>query len=71
VINASGRNPPPCFIVVQGQYIMADWFPPNMDPDTYIETSEKGFTNNEIAVKWLNHYTKHSDAGPSQSGSFF
>lgn len=50
---------------------MADWFPPNMDPDTYIETSEKGFTNNEIAVKWLNHYTKHSDAGPSQSGSFF
>jgi hypothetical protein len=44
---------------------MADWFIPEMDPDMHIETSEKGFTTNEITVKWLQHYIKYSDAGPN------
>jgi hypothetical protein len=44
---------------------MADWFSPDMDPDLHIETSEKGFTTDEIAVKWLHHFIKHSDAGPN------
>jgi hypothetical protein len=43
---------------------MADWFLPELDPNTYIVTSEKGFTNNQIAVEWLRHYIKHSDARP-------
>jgi hypothetical protein len=43
---------------------MADWFTPGMDPDIHIETSEKGFTTNEITVKWLHHFIKHLDAGP-------
>jgi hypothetical protein len=44
---------------------MQDWFSPGMDPDMHIETSEKGFTTDEIAVKWLHHFIKHSDAGPN------
>jgi hypothetical protein len=52
-------------VVVQGKYIIADWFSPEMDPDLHIETSEKGFTTDEIAVKWLHHFIKHSDAGPN------
>jgi hypothetical protein len=43
---------------------MQDWFSPGMDSDMHIETSEKGFTTDEIAVKWLHHSIKHSDAGP-------
>jgi hypothetical protein len=65
VISASGTRPPPPFVVVQGKYIIADWFSPEMDPDLHIETSEKGFTTDEIAVKWLHHFIKHSDAGPN------
>ena len=52
-------------MVVQGQCIMADWLSAEMDPDMYIDTSEKGFTTNEIAVKWLHHFIKHSDSGPT------
>jgi hypothetical protein len=51
-------------IVVQGTYLMADWFPRELDPDTYIITLEKGFTTNEIAIHFLNHFIKHLDAGP-------
>ena len=44
---------------------MQDWYTPGIDLDTHIETSEKGFTTDEIAVKWLNHFIKFSDAGPN------
>lgn len=63
-INATGSKPPPPFVVVEGKNLMRDWFPPNLDPDAYIMTSEKGFTTNEIAIEWLKHYIKNSDAGP-------
>src|SRR5438034_7461182 len=52
-------------IIIQGKHVMASWFPPELDPDTYIITSEKGFTNDKIAVEFLKHYIKNSDAGPS------
>src|SRR5438045_2526239 len=40
---------------------MTDWFPPELDPDTHIMTSEKGFTNNEIAIEFLKHLIKHTE----------
>jgi hypothetical protein len=43
---------------------MADWFPPGFEGGTWIETSESGFTNNDIAIKWLRHFIQHLDAGP-------
>jgi hypothetical protein len=42
VIGASGTQPPPPFVVVQGKYIMADWFSPNMDPDLRSGTTSFG-----------------------------
>jgi hypothetical protein len=63
-VDASGRKPPPPLVVIQGKHIMANWFSPRMDPDMLILTSEKGFTNNEIAVTWLKHFIQHSNAGP-------
>ena len=44
---------------------MTDWVLPELDLDIHIETSEKGFTIDEITVKWLYHYIKYSDTGPS------
>jgi hypothetical protein len=43
---------------------MADWFPPELDPNALILTSKHGFTSDEIAIEWLNHYIKHSNVGP-------
>jgi hypothetical protein len=56
VIVANGREPPPPFIIIQGKYIMVDWFPPEFEGGSWIETLESGFTNNVIALKWLNHF---------------
>ena len=36
-----------------------------MNPDIHVESSEKGFTNDEIAVKWLHHFIEHSNSGPT------
>ena len=44
--------------------MMADWFSPEMDLDSTIITSEKGFTNDQIAIEFLKHFIKHSNTGP-------
>ena len=43
---------------------MADQFPPEFEGGIWIETLDSGFTNNTIAIKWLNHFIEHLDAGP-------
>jgi hypothetical protein len=67
VIDATGRPPPPLMIVVQGKKVMGSWFPPEFveqNPDAFIIASEKGFTNNEIAVEFLRHFIRNSNARP-------
>ncbi len=63
-IDAAGRKPPPPLVIVQGKYLMSDWFSSGMNPETIILTSAKGFTNNAIGVEFLKHFVKHTDAGP-------
>ena len=41
---------------------MTNWFPPELNPDAHI-ASEIGFTNNQIALEFLQRFIKHSDAG--------
>lgn len=43
---------------------MSDWFSPEMDLDTTIITSDKGSTNDQIAIEFLKHFIKYSNAGP-------
>ena len=57
-------KPPPPFIVIQGKWIMADWFSSEMDLDSMIITSESGFTNDQIAIEFLKHLIMHTNAGP-------
>ena len=50
-------------IIVQGKHLMTDWFPKELHPETYIMTSETGFTNNQIAIAFLKHFIKYTDTG--------
>ncbi len=64
MINAAGEYPPPLMIIIQGQDIMASWFDEGLSEGTYVVPSESGFTSDKIALEFLKHYIKHSDAGP-------
>jgi hypothetical protein len=65
-ISASGKRPIPPFVVVEGQHVMMDWVAPgSSDLDIHIETSEKGFTTNEIALNWLYHFIRHTGSDAS------
>lgn len=44
---------------------MMEWITPNLQKEMRIEPSENGFTSNEIALIFLQHYIKNSDAGPN------
>ena len=63
-IDAARRKPPPPLVIIQGKYLMSDWFSSEMDMDAIIITSESGFINNVIGIEFLKHFFKHTDAGP-------
>lgn len=63
-INATGSYPPTPFILIQGQDIMMNWFLKKLPAGTQIIPTKNGFTTNEVAFEWLQHYIKHSDFGP-------
>jgi hypothetical protein len=65
-IDVSGRPLLPPMIAIQGKRVIGSWFAPEFvkqNPDAYIIASKKGFTNNEIAVEFLQHFIRNSDAG--------
>jgi hypothetical protein len=64
MINAADDYPPPPMIIIQGQDIMTSWFDDGLPDGTYVVPSESGFTSDKIALEFLKHYIKHSDAGP-------
>ena len=63
-IDVVGRKPPPPLVIIEGKYIMLDWFSPEMDLEATIVISGKGYTNNAIEMEFLKHFIKHTDAGP-------
>jgi hypothetical protein len=66
MINATGRKPIPPMIIIQGKRLMQKWFHKSLPIGTYIKESENGFTDNQIAVLYLQHYICNSDCGPSK-----
>lgn len=65
-IAANGRNPVPPFIIVQGKYHMQDWYI-DLKNRECVALSEKGFTNDEIALQWLDHFIKYTNSGPGKA----
>jgi DDE superfamily endonuclease len=63
-INAAGYKPIPPVVIVQGKYIMLDWWTQNVDPDITCYTSENGFTSNLLCIQYLKHFIKHTKSGP-------
>ena len=41
-----------------------NWFQKELELGVKIITSKKGFTNDYIATRWLQHFIDHLDAGP-------
>ncbi|KAF2175970.1 CENP-B protein [Zopfia rhizophila CBS 207.26] len=59
-INAKGWAIPP-FIIFAGTYHLSAWYEGNdIPPDWVILLSDNGWTNNELGIKWLQHFDKHT-----------
>jgi len=57
-INAEGRAIDP-FIVVAGQYHLANWYQESNLPATWaIATTANGWTDNETGLEWLKHFNR-------------
>jgi DDE superfamily endonuclease len=64
-ISADGKAIPPV-VIVPGGTIMESWFHENMTGHEVVAVSPSGYTNEEICVRWLDHFIKHNDCGPDQ-----
>jgi hypothetical protein len=42
---------------------MDNWFNDELDPNTIIDMSDSGYTNDEIGVQWLKHFILHTKSG--------
>ncbi|RYC79608.1 hypothetical protein BFJ63_vAg17509 [Fusarium oxysporum f. sp. narcissi] len=57
-INAEGQAIDP-FIVVAGQYHLANWYRESNLPATWaIATTQNGWTDNETGLEWLKHFNR-------------
>ena len=54
----------PPMLIIQGKHVMLDWFTQNLDPDIVVYTSEAGFTSNDLAIRYIQHFIKHTKSGP-------
>jgi hypothetical protein len=65
-IRADGSDPPPPFIIVPGIKIMEAWIAQGLVGPEAIQTTPTGYTNNEVALQYLEHLIKHLRAGPTK-----
>lgn len=66
-IHADGREPLPPFVIAPGQKIMDNWISKNLIGTEHIACTPTGYTNNEIAMQYLDHLIKHSHARPEKA----
>ncbi len=60
-ISADGRYLP-AFLILSGQRHMSRWYEATpLDGRTAISLTESGYTNDEISLRWLQHFCKHTD----------
>ena len=51
-------------LILSGKQIKIKWALENdLDNKILLSTSESGYSNNELAIKWLVHFEKHSQIG--------
>ncbi|EFQ94073.1 hypothetical protein PTT_08372 [Pyrenophora teres f. teres 0-1] len=57
-VGASGRRIPP-FVIFAGKVLIDVWFE-NLPADWVLEVSPNGWTNNQLALAWLEHLDTHT-----------
>jgi hypothetical protein len=65
-IHTDSREPLLPFIITPGKKIIDNWVSENLIGTEYIKCTPTGYTNNDIAMKYLNHLIKYSRAGPDK-----
>ena len=59
-VSATGSAIPP-FIIFQGKHHLSAWYKEDSLPrDWLIGVSKNGWTTNELGLKWLEHFDKHT-----------
>lgn len=66
-IYADGRKPLPLFIIAPGQKIMENWIADEFHGDERIECTPTGYTNNEIALLYLDYLIEHTKAAKNKA----
>jgi hypothetical protein len=67
-ICADGSKPTTPVTICPGVRIMESWFGDGetFEGGEFIMTSPTGYTDESIAMTWLTHFIKHTNAGPSK-----
>ena len=58
-VSAAGQTIAP-ILVVLGKIHMESWYPENLDGNELILLSETGYSNSQLALRWLQHFVKHT-----------
>uniref|UniRef100_A0A093V606 Tigger transposable element-derived protein 1 n=1 Tax=Talaromyces marneffei PM1 TaxID=1077442 RepID=A0A093V606_TALMA len=58
-INAAG-SAIPLFLIFTGKVILESWFQYLTEDEWKVTITESGFSNNEIAYEWLQHFDQHT-----------
>jgi hypothetical protein len=53
--------------LLQGRQHMESWYNEKLSGDELVLLSDSGYTNSELAMIFLEHFIKHTDAGPNKS----
>ena len=69
-INAAGDYPVPPMLIMQGHELMESWFSECLPEGTKILTSKTGFTSDQIALEYLQHFIDSSDASAASGAKW-
>ena len=61
-----GTPPLPPVLLCPGEQFMEIWVSDNILEAEVIAVSQTGYTNEKIALAWLDHFIKHVEAGPDK-----
>lgn len=67
-VSAEGNFLPPA-VIFTGKNVQAQWYPEDLEPfkDWYFDTSDNGWTSNDIGLKWLKEvFIPRTDPGPKE-----
>jgi hypothetical protein len=60
-VSASGKVTPPV-LIIPGKVHMESWYHENLSSTERILLSESGYTNDQLAMEWLQHFILHTES---------